>query len=1618
MRKSLNWIFNKVCPPGITDEDQLRISMIITTIATAVLIGVLLVLPKQIYADKLRNVIALLLLLSSMLASLYFLHRKLISIAGNLILISLLVFLSFLILFNDGLKDTAFFAFPGLMVAAGLIYTKRNYIIFIAITLLIFPLVGYLEINGIVKTPYSESTHFGDILDMIVILGITAILIRILLNDMMTYINKHRKSEKELLIKSDILSKSEKRFKALFEGTRDPILLLNEKSEFIDCNESAVKFFGFNRKEEIIGKNPGELSPEYQKDGTSSFDLANEIIKNAFHLNDQLFEWEHTKKDDSRLFVEVALRFIQIEDENILLAHLRDITERKISEFILRESEERFSKAFQSSPAPLAITEIETGVYIDVNEQWIRTFKFNREEVIGKSSVDIGIYKDKSVRENTVKKIIADGRLEKYPIQFRNKQGNLIEAFWSAEIISLNGRNVLLSLIFDYTEQKIAGEKLKFSEEKFRSIIQGLSDMVIIVDNNGKLSYQSPSVYRRLGYTPEEMNGRSPMEFIHPEDIEIASSELSKVFVSENEGLPTLYRAKQKNGSYIYMEAVGINMLNNEFVNGVVIFGRDVTERINAERALKDSEKRFGDLIYNIQDPVFLLSFEGKIIFANPACYKMVQLDETTNLEGIHFTQFMTETEIKKGYRDLEEVEKTGGPFNAEYEIITTKGEIRWIDTTGLRINFQGEPVNLITVKDVTERKISQNILSYSEKRFKSVWENTLDAMRLTDSEGTIVLVNQAYCDLVHKSRRELEGDRLSIVFIEKLREQVQKDYFENFKNKSLKPKYETELELWNDMLVYVEVAHTFLTIPEQPELLLTVFHNISDRKKAEDELRLSEEKYRMIVENQNDLVVKVDTEGNFLYVSPSYCKLFGKSESDLLGKPFIPLIHPDDVDITNLAMQNLFREPYSCYVEQRAMTFDGWRWLAWSDQAVLDDKGEVISIIGVARDITERKLTEEALSTSQNLLQNILNTIPVRVFWKDINLTYLGCNKSFAADAGLDDPDEIIGKNDYMMGWKEQADLYRDDDLKVIHSGLPKLNYEEPQTTPDGRTIYLRTSKIPLKNDKGEIFAVLGSYEDITERKKAEEELAKSEEMYRTLVSTVPDFILRTDLNGNVVFLNEKSFPSIKNLPAERFLGKNIFQFISPQDRQRALENFKIMFDEFLGPREYTLNFDDGVSIICEVNGDVVRNDKGNPVEVVYVIRDVTERKQAEELIRIKSENFKRIFDLAPYGMLITENTEESKILDVNRAHLELTEMGSDELIGKSSFEFILNEDRIRLSGMLTTYGKVLDYELRFRTKSGKIKTLLLSSSLIEYDNKSCVLSVFKDITEQKQTETELDNYRHHLEELIKERTGELENLTVKLQEEIVKQKEAEAKVKEALVKEKELSDLKTRFISIASHEFRTPLATMYSSTELLELFYTSNSTEKFNAQIERIRSNIKNLTEIMDDVLVISRADSGKINYQPSHVHLQSFIEKIVEDAQVLLTAKHHLNFTNSYQEDMVYLDEKLSRIILMNLISNAIKYSPEGGEIKLEIFKYRNNLSIRLTDNGIGIPEKDQKHLFEPFHRADNVGPIHGTGLGLTIVQKYIELHGGKIKVNSKPGEGTTFTISIPQKNNIGV
>ncbi|MBD1924254.1 CHASE3 domain-containing protein [Microcoleus sp. FACHB-831] len=255
-----------------------------------------------------------------------------------------------------------------------------------------------------------------------------------------------------------------------------------------------------------------------------------------------------------------------------------------------------------------------------------------------------------------------------------------------------------------------------------------------------------------------------------------------------------------------------------------------------------------------------------------------------------------------------------------------------------------------------------------------------------------------------------------------------------------------------------------------------------------------------------------------------------------------------------------------------------------------------------------------------------------------------------------------------------------------------------------------------------------------------------------------------------------------------------------------------------------------------------------------------------------------------------------------------------------------------------------------------------------------------------------------------------------------ISKRKLAEAEMYKTLEKEKELNELKSRFVSMASHEFRTPLSTILFSAGLLEDYGHKLAEDKKITHLHRIQAGVQRMTELLDDVLLIGKAEAKKLEFKPALLDLENFCRELVEEIVLGVGIQHKVNFvvrnslnsssTGSYTN--AHMDEKLLRHILNNLLSNAIKYSPEGSTVDFEINCEDEQAIFYIKDAGIGIPPEDLKRLYESFHRAKNVGTIRGTGLGLAIVKRSVDLHGGQIDVKSEVGVGTTFTVRLPLNN----
>jgi PAS domain S-box-containing protein len=376
----------------------------------------------------------------------------------------------------------------------------------------------------------------------------------------------------------------------------------------------------------------------------------------------------------------------------------------------------------------------------------------------------------------------------------------------------------------------------------------------------------------------------------------------------------------------------------------------------------------------------------------------------------------------------------------------------------------------------------------------------------------------------------------------------------------------------------------------------------------------------------------------------------------------------------------------------------------------------------------------------------------------------------------------------------------------------------------------------------------------------------------------------------------------------------------------------------------------------------------------------EIVERQKAEIALRQSEEEFRKFIEAAPDAIVIIN--KDGKIILVNAQTEQLFGYKRSELLGlpletllPHHFRKVHVQHRTQYASNPQARPMGAGLDLYARRKDGSEFPVDVSLSPIETNNGQLISSIIRDITERKRAEEE----------------------TLK-----------------ALQKEKELNELKTHFVSMVSHEFRNPLTAIIGFADLLRTFSQQVTEEKRFEYLRRIDAAAKQMTYLLNDVLIIGRAESGKLEFNPKSLDIENFCRDLVEEIKLSAGQQHVLVFSSQGQFPKACIDKNLLRHVLTNLLSNAVKYSPQDSTVTFELSCQDEEAIFKIKDEGIGIPLEDQQRLFESFHRGNNVGKIPGTGLGLTIVKNAVDLHKGQISVESEVGVGTTFIVKIPLNN----
>ena len=518
-------------------------------------------------------------------------------------------------------------------------------------------------------------------------------------------------------------------------------------------------------------------------------------------------------------------------------------------------------------------------------------------------------------------------------------------------------------------------------------------------------------------------------------------------------------------------------------------------------------------------------------------------------------------------------------------------------------------------------------------------------------------------------------------------------------------------------------------------------------------------------------------------------------------------------------------------------------------------------------------------------------------------------------------------------------------------------------------------------------------------ELREAQHLLEESRDQYTELFDFAPVGFLVLNEKGVIENINLTAC-DLMGVDRLRIKGKPLSAYMSSGESGILFLKLRKAFENgILKPFELQIKRNEKDTFTALLQGTFKKN--GDKRVLCYIsLQDITEVREVEaiqqqhENLLIEKEKIEQYLDFAPVIFLLLDN--EYKVQMINRKGCDLLGYEKQKLQGKKWFDYVTPK---KSEIEITTYPhyfrnkKLLvqpHFESMVRCSNGDLRLISWTNTTLKdkYGETIGTLSAGEDITARKKLEAEKQKYTENLKETVKERTKELS---------------------EALEAEKKINELKSTFITIASHELRTPITVIMSSIILIEKYNELGQYQKQNKMIDRIKSSVYQFTSILDDFLSLDKLERGMLRVNKETLDLREFMAKLIDDMEGILKTGQRIN--HAHEGNTIFVqDRKMLRNILMNLLSNAIKYSYT--DIEMDTLVKNGQLRVQIRDMGIGIPEEDQGNLFTRFFRAKNTEHIQGTGLGLSIVERYLDLLGGTIEFSSKLGQGSTFTVILPE------
>ncbi len=1018
-----------------------------------------------------------------------------------------------------------------------------------------------------------------------------------------------------------------------------------------------------------------------------------------------------------------------------------EVTERKKAEEALRASHDYLVRLTNSMWDAVFSVKMPGRIIEWVNDSF-RLIGYEPEDCIGKTTEFL--YPDK--REfidfgNKLKKSIEAGEDVLHAEQLlRRKNGEIFPAEITTTIFREKGQVTrVTSIVRDITERKKVEEALRRSEKQASAAIEAARALTFNYDiATGNVNWGG-AIEEITGYTPEEfaqIDVDGWAERLHPDDKDRVLSILQEV-IQEKERATAEYRFRTKKG-YVTLSSISLTERENGKAVRLVGILQDITERKRAEEALKESEKRFriasqtaSDVVYERDLQTGIATFYGDIdshLGYEPGGYPRTWEGwrEHVHPEDLAWIESKSVDQLESGI-----------PHGIEYRMRKKDGTyMTWLDRVMvIRDEETGKPLKFIgAATDITERKKVEEALRHSEEKYKTVVESSLDAIFVHDHDGRYLFINEAGARYYGKKPSEVFGKSLAELLPKEDAESMLKDVHRVYREKrALKSEYAVpfggKTRLFATILSPVFDEHRNIIS------VLGMGRDITGQKQMEEALRENEKQASAAIEAARALTFNYDIATGNVNWGGAIEEITGYTPEEFAQidvDGWAERLHPDDKDRVLSILQEVIQEKERATAEYRFRTKKGYVTLS-SISLTERENGKAVRLVGILQDITERKRAEDALAQKRNLIRALMDNIPDYIYFKDRQSRFIRTSKAHAKMFGLNDPVEAIGKTDFDFFSNEHAHQAYEDEQEIIRTGQPLLNIEERETWHNRSDTWVLTSKMPLCDEEGKIIGTFGISRDITERKRAEKQ-------YRTIVRTAMDGFWIVDKQGHFLDVND-AYCMLIGYSRDELLTMCIPDVEAMEKPEVTAARIKKIIEVGEDRFETCHKRKDGRIVDVEVSANYMKDEE----QFFVFLRDITERKRAEQLIRKERDKTQKYLDVA--AVIIVAIDAEQRIGLINKKGCDILGYSEDEVLGKNWFDNFLPE-RIR-GNVREIFNKILCgeadrskyHENPVLTRNGDERLIAWHNTILRNNQGEVIatLSSGQDITERRQAEEQI---------------------------------------------------------------------------------------------------------------------------------------------------------------------------------------------------------------------------------------------------------------------------------------